>query len=457
MIGYIKVQNTKAGENEIDIFNDPALAVHHGMMGKGRVYKIYYRESDFESNGFRVCRKLKNVKFIEEVDMEKYMEDNDRFDLLRYAKVSEKFLEKHINKIAANPQLLYSMCKYKALSQDFISKYIDIIDFDRLDYTNVTEEFIDNNMWRLQCYDTLLNNMVFSEQFLDKHYDCFKNKLYTITNKYHLSDEFIDKHPEVLEETGIYKQDLSYEIVKKHKNHVQWYFYYKDQNLEYNEIEEFLRELINYFKMTWVSGESIDRAMSHIYEYQNPPEGFYYMHKSVIRKELLVSHIDEYSDDFIANNPEIAQFIYSEDGKVRRVLLILSERKTIIGEERKKLINMTDIRKEDWNKLVDDIWNGRVDEKLISHGEWSVISSIGLSEEFIDRYVEYLDLNIVLMSQQLSDEFLMDYFILLDKSLVAQYQNLSEEFLDRYRLSLPVQALQLNTVIPTELKKKYIK
>lgn len=338
MIGYIKVQNTKAGENEIDIFNDPALAVHHGMMGKGRVYKIYYRESDFEKHEFRVCRKLKNVKFIEEVDMEKYMEDNDRFDLLRYAKVSEKFLEKHINKIAASPQLLYSMCKYKALSQDFISKYIDIIDFDRLDFTNVTEEFIDNNMWRLQCYGTLIDNMVFSEKFLDKHYDCFKNKLYTITNKYHLSDEFIDKHPEVLEETGIYKQELSYEIVKKHKNHVQWYFYYKYQNLEYSEIEGFLRELINYFKMEWVSGESINRAMSHIYEYQNPPEGFYYMHKSVIRKELLVSHLDEYSDDFIYNNYDILQYIDNIESNPelsRRAILILSERKSMSSKCRR--------------------------------------------------------------------------------------------------------------------------
>lgn len=61
------------------------------------------------------------------------------------------------------------------------------------------------------------------------------------------------------------------------------------------------------------------------------------------------------------------------------------------------------------------------------------------------------------MNQQLSEDFLRDYFPILDKSYVAQYQNLTEEFLEDYRMNLPVQPLHLNTVIPTELKKKYIK
>lgn len=456
MIGYIKIGNIKTVDSKITIFNEPSLAVHHDMLSRGKVYKIYYKKSDYEGD-WRPKITLEKVKFIEEVDMEKYIEDNDRFDLLRYAEVSEKWLEKHINKITANPQLLYSMCKYKALSQDFISKYIDIIDFNRLNYTNLTEEFIDNNLWRLQCYGTLLKNMIFSEKFLDKHFDCFKDYLYDITNRYHLSDEFIDKHPEVLEKSNIYKQELSYDIIKKHKKHVQWYFYYMYQNLEYSEIEEFLRELINYFQEeTDTSGEAIDKAMSHIYEYQNPPEDFYYSHKTLIRKDLLVSHIDEYSDDFIANNPEIVQFMDIEDDKTRRVLLILSSKRRKENDD--NICYTMETINESWKETIEKLDNCQLDERLVSVGEWNFISSItDLDEDFIYKFIEYINLDILVKSHQLSDEFLMDYFILLDKSLVAQYQNLSEEFLDEYRLSLPVESLQLNTVIPTELKKKYIK
>ena len=456
MIGYIRTDSKNSG-TEIEIFDYVEGAIRNSF--KGKVYKVYYNESDYKED-WRLKITLGKLKFIEEVDLEKYTEENNALELIREVQVSEKFLDKHIYEIAASDLLIYNMCKYQILSEDFISRHLDIIDFNRLNYTNVTEEFIDNNMWRLNCYGPLLRNMVFSEEFLDKHFDCFRNNLSTLVNKYYLSDEFIDKHPEVLCQIWIYNQEISYDVIQRHKNSVKWYFYYKNQKLDYKQMEECLRYLINHFnEEEGLCGYAIKKAMEHIYEYQNPPEDFYYRHKHIIDKRWIIPHMNEYSDTFLADNCDIftGMDIFDIDENLAKRLLKLTVEQKIkyLKPKEDPVESMSDKEVRFYDELIKELSNGERNKFDISVGQWDTMSYMRLNEDFIENFIEYLNIDVIVQNQQLSEGFIREYRNLLNWDLIAQYQDLTEEFIKDFQYQLSEQLLRINTHLSTELKERF--
>src|SRR5574344_694303 len=115
------------------------------------------------------------IKIIEEIkDIEKFFDENiDKYEfdwsyISQFQKLSEDFIEKHINKVN-----WYRISKYQTISESFIEKHIDKVEWDYISkYQKLSEEFIEKYIDKIYWY-FISEYQTLSEEFIEKH----KNKL----------------------------------------------------------------------------------------------------------------------------------------------------------------------------------------------------------------------------------------------------------------------------------------
>ena len=134
------------------------------------------------------------IKIIEEIkDIEKFFEENmDNFKvdlnyISMYQKLSEKFIEKHGDKLDWG-----YISTYQKLPESFIEKYNDKVDWDYISkYQTLSEEFIEKYCDKVKWYFISIYQIL-SEEFIVNHYD--KVNWWNISEYQKLSEEFRQKH-----------------------------------------------------------------------------------------------------------------------------------------------------------------------------------------------------------------------------------------------------------------------
>ena len=159
------------------------------------------------------------IKIVEEIpNIEKFFDDNiDNFEvdwcyISKYQKLSESFIEKHIDKVYWD-----NISIYQTLSEKFIEKYIDKVDLYLISiYQKLSEEFIEKHYYKVDWYWISIYQKL-SEPFIEKHID--KVDWYNISINQKLSESFIEKYKDKVYWWYISKyQKLSKSFIEKHKN-----------------------------------------------------------------------------------------------------------------------------------------------------------------------------------------------------------------------------------------------
>src|SRR5574344_2025871 len=167
------------------------LGYYDNIKGNRRLFLVEALGEVITDDNKTVTNKIKIIKEIK--DIEKFFDENiDNFKfgwnyISKKQKLSEKFIEKHYNKVDLNCILTYQI-----LSESFIEKHYDKVNWNRISqHQKLSESFIEKHYdkvnWNyISTYQTL------SESFIEKHYD--KVNWFYISIHQTVSKEFIEKH-----------------------------------------------------------------------------------------------------------------------------------------------------------------------------------------------------------------------------------------------------------------------
>src|SRR5574344_87727 len=189
------------------------LGYYDNIKGNRRLFLVEALGEVITDDNKTVTNKIKIIKEIK--DIEKFFDENiDNFKfgwnyISKKQKLSEKFIEKHYNKVD-----WYNISKKQTLSEKFIEKHYDKVDW-----------------YLISLYQTL------SESFIEKHYD--KINWNRISQCQKLSESFIEKHKDKVDWYHISKnQKLSESFIEKHKDKINWFYISIHQTVSKEFIEK---------------------------------------------------------------------------------------------------------------------------------------------------------------------------------------------------------------------------
>ena len=174
------------------------LEYYNNIKGDKRLFLIEALDKVITDGNKSLTNK---IKIIEEIkDIEKFFDENinnfvvDWFWVSQYQKLSESFIEKHIDKVE-----WYYISSNQKLSESFIDKYNDKVSWTRIS-----------------------TNQILSEEFIEKYTD--KVNWFCISQYQKLSESFIEKHIDKVNWSciSIY-QKLSEKFVEKYYDKLNWY------------------------------------------------------------------------------------------------------------------------------------------------------------------------------------------------------------------------------------------
>jgi len=129
------------------------------------------------------------IKKLEKIFKKKIKDfnENDWYCISQYQKLSEKFIEKHENRVYWN-----YISIYQKLSEKFIEKYEDKINWNWISINQkLSERFIEKHEDRVY-WDWISENQKLSEEFIEKHED--RVDWSHISQYQKLSEKFIEKY-----------------------------------------------------------------------------------------------------------------------------------------------------------------------------------------------------------------------------------------------------------------------
>ena len=167
------------------------LKYYNNIKGDKRLFLVEVTGDVITEGDKSVTNKIKIIKEIK--DIEKFFEENmDNFKvdlnyISMYQKLSEKFIEKHGDKL-----IWEYISKDQKLSEEFIEKHNDKLDWDNISiFQTLSEEFIEKYKDKLN-WDNISTFQTLSEEFIEKHGD--KIHWDCISEYQKLSESFIEKH-----------------------------------------------------------------------------------------------------------------------------------------------------------------------------------------------------------------------------------------------------------------------
>ena len=126
------------------------LEYYDNIEGDKRLFLVETLGEVINGNNKSVTNKIKIVEEIK--DIEKFFDENiDNFDvdwgyIPQYQKLSEEFIEKHIDKVYWN-----NISQYQKLSEEFIEKHCDKVYWCFISqYQKLSEEFIEKHKNKLK-------------------------------------------------------------------------------------------------------------------------------------------------------------------------------------------------------------------------------------------------------------------------------------------------------------------
>jgi ribosomal protein S17E len=179
-------------------------------------------------------------------------------DELLNNKYTEEELEQWTDEFDEYDWRCISECYSKRLSESFIDKYADKVDWGFISpFARLSESFIEKHQDKVVWSDISAFQFL-SEQFIEKHKDkidwcCLDQNLHIEQT---LSEQFIEKYKDKLNWTWICsEQTLSENFMRKHKDLVDWFYVAGCQRfssafaVEMVEINDYVYQIENNEKM----------------------------------------------------------------------------------------------------------------------------------------------------------------------------------------------------------------
>lgn len=159
-----------------------------------------------------------------------YVKDNFyKFDKTEWmnalieANLPENFIENHMEKLidACGAAFWKILPERQVLSENFIAKYADKIDWHVVSFYQVlSEDFIDRNSDKVD-WKNISNGQKLSEEFIEKYID--KVSMTDICFKQKLSESFMEKHANILDWHSVScYQDVSKKFIIKHADKIHF-------------------------------------------------------------------------------------------------------------------------------------------------------------------------------------------------------------------------------------------
>ena len=340
-------------------------------------------------------------------------------------KLSEDFIIKYINFLD-----IERISHYQKLSEDFIRKYSDLVDWRNISYfqklsENFIEEFKDRVDWK-----EISSRQTLSEDFIRKFQDKIEQSRSwsEITQYQNLSEEFMDEFQNKLDweklsdyhENRKYGHKLSIEFLLRHKDKIDWETYSRKYGAKITE--EYLRALKDYIHWDKVSYHNVsDEFLFEFENYinwkraastrKNIPEILLRRHAN----DLNWSHISAFqtlSEDFMRDFADRLNWVFiSEDQKLSEDFIREFQDKVIWANVSEYQTLSEDFIREFQDKVV---WHficryQTLSEDFIREFQnkvyWAEISEDQkLSEDFIREFQDRVKLHYLLRNKNLSDE-----------------------------------------------------
>jgi len=199
--------------------------------------------------------------------IEKHSDKVNWYDISKYQKLSEQFIEKHSDKVD-----WYYISSYQKLSEKFIEKYSDKVDWNYIsEYQNLSEKFIEKHSDKVY-WNYISSYQKLSEKFIEKYSNKVDWIYISIYQK--LSEKFIEKHSDKVDwyYISIY-QKLSEKFIEKHNLTIPktcWLYKTKEEKLEYirdnTNYEVIDNQYIIAYKSTRIDGTSV---FNNQYQYKS--------------------------------------------------------------------------------------------------------------------------------------------------------------------------------------------
>ena len=205
-------------------------------------------EKFIKNNGNKIDNKLWSIIVQYQKLSESFIEEEKnkkRFDLYKticHQTLSESFIEKLVEENLFNDGAWNLVSAYQILSEPFMEKYQDKINwFSISKYQVLSEPFIEKYIDKLNL-DYISKNQKLSETFIEKFQD--KVDWNNISTYQKLSEDFIDKFKDKVDwyYISVY-QKLSESFIEKHQNYVNWHNIVEFQKVP----NEFLQRYKIYF------------------------------------------------------------------------------------------------------------------------------------------------------------------------------------------------------------------
>lgn len=319
-------------------------------------------------------------------------------NIFSWQKLSEEFLYEFEDRLSASNLDLILKNKRIVLSEDFYESYLSVIDMDVLmGYRHLSMNFINKHIDKIHF--AYIYNHVLSEDFIEQYQD--RVNWSDISQFQKLSESFIEKHQDKVNWSYISQfQILSETFIEKYSHKLSLYFVIRSQKLS----EEFIRRHIKDFNL------------NDICEFQDVSEKFLstYIGNTCISKALKRKQVSESFLEKLIKHKKYAEVIVKSQ--------ILSEnflKKYHTKFNKFQVIQYQNIPQE----LI---------LEYIKFDSFRVCCCQKLSEETMSECMYYLDWDAVSTCQELSEFFIDKFKDKLNLFSVFSNNNVSYEFLESY-------------------------
>ena len=188
-------------------------------------------------------------QILSEPFMEKYQDKINWFSISKYQVLSEPFIEKYIDKLN-----LDYISKNQKLSETFIEKFQDKVDWNNIStYQKLSEDFIDKFKNKVDWYSISIYQKL-SESFIEKNFIYNYKNLYLLYQK--LSDRFLVKHYLESKNNDLW-QYKDTEFKKQRLINSGKYECHEDYFIAYKAVREDRYSLFN-FQYQYLPGETYE-------------------------------------------------------------------------------------------------------------------------------------------------------------------------------------------------------
>ena len=311
---------------------------------------------------------------------------------------------------------------FENLSESFIEKYADKLDWDRISFKQkLSEPFIEKFADRVNWAGVSASQKL-SEPFIAKYAD--KVEWNFISEHQTLSESFIEKYADNLEWRWIsIEQKLSESFIEKYAGKVNWSYISEHQTLTEPFVEKYAD------KVDW-------REISAC---------------QILSEPFIEKYADRVSWELLSMYQKLSEaFIEKYANKVNWYFISYSQKlsEAFIEKHADKL---------DWDSISEfQKLSEPFIEKYAGKVNWSKISQYQiLSESFIENQADKVNWYIISADQKFSESFIEKYADKLNWELISEYQKLSEPFIEKYADKVDWEMISRHQTLSEEFKQRH--